>query len=124
MRGDADEISRLVISGADPDAIGDQGTTPLHVATIYGHASAVETLLRSGADPNRVDGHGNGPLWAAVYQACLARRTDNEFAIIRLLLAGGADPDHKNRYGLSPRDSADKRDADVAALFSRRGDDG
>jgi cytohesin len=117
MRGDVDEIRRLISSGADSDAVGDQETTPLHVAAIYGQAGAVEALLTAGADPNRVDGHGNGPLWAAVHQACLARRTEKEFTIVRLLLGRGADPESKNRYGLSPRDRANKGDATIIALI-------
>lgn len=115
--GDRDVVARELKSGADPNATGDQGTTPLHVAALYGHPEVVGLLLGAGADANRVDPHGNGPLWTAVHQACLARRTDGNLAIVKMLLAGGADPDHKNRYGRSSRESASLRDQIVAALF-------
>jgi ankyrin repeat protein len=115
--GDRDAVAGELAAGADPNASGDQGTTPLHVAAQNGHKEVVELLLGAGGDANRTDPHGNGPLWTAVHQACLARRTDDSLAIVTLLLAGGADPDHKNRYGRSPRESASLRDQVVAALF-------
>jgi hypothetical protein len=118
MRGDCDDIRRLLSAGADANAPGDQGCTPLHVAAVHGRSGAVDLLLGGGADPNRTDPHGNGPLWAAVHQACLARRSEANLAVVRSLLASGADPDHKNHYGRSPRDVAQERDETVAALFS------
>jgi ankyrin repeat protein len=86
--GVRDAVARELEAGADPDTAGDQGTTPLHVAAEYGHPEVVESLLGAGADANRTDPHGNGPLWTAVHQACLARRTDGNLAIVRMLLAG------------------------------------
>jgi ankyrin repeat protein len=119
--GDRDAVGRELAAGADPNAAGDQGTTPLQVAAQNGHQEVAELLLDAEADANRADPHGNGPLWNAVHQACLARRTDGNLTIVTMLLAGGADPDHKNRYGRSPRDRASLGDEVVAALF-RHGD--
>lgn len=45
-------------------------------------------------------------------------RTDGNLEVVRLLIAAGADPDHKNKHGKSPRDSANLRDKTVAALFT------
>ncbi len=144
-RNDADEIRLLLAGGADPNAAGAGGATPLHVATTYGHAAAkiasnsgspaqrlhvattyghaaaVELLLAGGADPNRTDRHGNGPLWTAVYQACRTGRTDGNLEVVRLLVVAGADPGHKNHYGRSPRDSAEHGDQFIAGLLPRRG---
>ncbi len=47
----------------------------------------------------------------------MARRSEEDLSIVRLLLAAGADPDSKNRYGRSPRDRANKGDAMVIALI-------
>jgi ankyrin repeat protein len=120
--GDSAAVAQELAAGADPNAVGDQDITPLHVAAVYGHLKVVELLLAAGADPNRTDPHGNSPLWTAVHQACLANRTDRNLAIVSRLIAGGADPDRRNRYGRSPRDSAALRDPAVMALFSRGGD--
>jgi uncharacterized protein len=118
--GDSAAVRRELVARADPNAVGDQGSSPLHVAAEYGHLDVVELLLAAGADPNQADPHGNGPLWTAVHQACLAKRTDHNLAIVSRLLAGGAYPDRANKYGRTPRDSAALRDPDVLALFGRR----
>jgi ankyrin repeat protein len=69
---------------------------------VYGRTEAIELLLAGGADPNQTDPHGNGALWTAVLSAPKEVRVE----IITRLLRAGADADHKNRYGRSPRDAA------------------
>jgi len=62
--------------------------------------------------------HGNGLLWTAVYWACRRDRTDAIVEMIEFLLRGGADPEHKNRVGKSPRDFAlEAGDDAVRSLF-------
>ncbi len=117
MAGDCVGTRRELTAGADPNALGDQGTMPLQVAIVYGLMELVDVMFGGGADFNRTDPHGNGPLWTAVHQACLASRSEAHLASVRQLLAGGADPDHQNRYGSSPRAIAIQRDDTVAALF-------
>lgn len=121
-QGDLDTVDRELVSGADPNAVGDQGSTPLHVAAEYGHLEVVERLLEAGADANRTDPHGNSPLWTAVHHACLAVRTDRNLAIVSRLLAGGADPDQMNRHGRSPRVRAALGDSAVTSLFGAEGE--
>ena len=114
--GDSDAIRRNLSAGANPNAFGDD-STPLQIATERGHSKAVELLIRARADPNLTDSYGNGPLWTAVHEATLAVRTEDNVAIVRMLLAAGANPDHKNRYGRTPREMI-HGDKVVAKLFA------
>lgn len=47
--GDARAARRLIETGAEIDAIGKGGWTPLHVATFKGHLEVVQVLLAAGA---------------------------------------------------------------------------
>jgi uncharacterized protein len=72
------------------------GYTPLHFAAEH-HAVAVATvLLDAGAAVDALDDSGNTPLWQAVFNA------NGDGAMIALLRARGADPDHANNHARSP----------------------
>lgn len=49
--GDTKDIDVLVSSGADANAAGDLGNTPLHSAVRMGKVDAARRLLELGADP-------------------------------------------------------------------------
>jgi uncharacterized protein len=49
--GQLDAVKALVNAGADVNAKGDQGATPLFNAAMGGNADVVAFLLKSGADP-------------------------------------------------------------------------
>ena len=49
--GDIDAVKILVAAGADINAKGDQGATPLFNAVISENSEVVSFLLKSGADP-------------------------------------------------------------------------
>jgi ankyrin repeat protein len=53
--GDLEAVKLLVAAGADPNAKGDQGATPLFNAVIGGNPEVVSFLLESGADPGIVN---------------------------------------------------------------------
>ena len=56
-----DIIEELLQYGANPNACGANGITPLHMAAAYGHDKIVGMLLRHGADPTWRDFRGLTP---------------------------------------------------------------
>lgn len=61
-RGEIEEISLLLNSGADIDSRGEHGYTPLHNAVEQGHLGAVIFLVERGANFARVNDDGDSPL--------------------------------------------------------------
>jgi ankyrin repeat protein len=96
-------VSDLVAAGADVDAANRRGARPLHYAVDgvpgsdrwnpVAQRDTVGRLLRLGADPDAVDANGTTPLLRAVRNRCASA--------VEALLAGGADPDIRNRRGSS-----------------------
>lgn len=108
--GDTGGLRVLLGGGADPEAAGSAGWTPLHFAAQARSPSAIEVLLAAGATVDAADGHGNTPLWRAVF--C----SQGEGATVWLLLEAGADPNRGNAHGVSPRALAGRiANYDVAA---------
>lgn len=88
-QGDASEVERLLAEGVSPDTRSSwDDATPLHVASMAGHAKVVAMLLEAGANVNarrkRMARLGPSPL----REACVNRHTD----VAALLLEAGADP--------------------------------
>jgi ankyrin repeat protein len=88
----------------DPSLInvaGPDNLTPLHIAAREGNRELVEWLIAHGADLKAIDDrHGATPLgWAAYY---------GKPAPIEALLGAGADPKHRNSYGLTPYQVAEE----------------
>ena len=81
-RGDATELSRLIQSGADLNARGGNGRTPLHVAAFAGHQPIAQALLAAGADPNLLDDQR--------YDAVTIAAVRDDPAMVRTLLDNGA----------------------------------
>lgn len=83
----------------------------LHWAALNGDAKAVESLIKRGADSKYAhEANGNTPLHAVVLGVDTYERKDrkleNRAAIIRQLIASGADVNAKNKYGETPVDWA------------------
>ena len=92
----------LAAAGANLDATDPDGTTALVMAIINAQYDLAELLLRQGADPNVADVTGMTPLYAAVNRHRLEDTVGrpnprphgrvDEPALVRALLAHGADP--------------------------------
>ena len=67
---------------------------PIMDASFRGDAARVKVLLAAGADPNVVSatGHRHRPLHRAIEFKKTHRRGSEHEAVVRILLAGGADP--------------------------------
>ena len=150
--GDTAEVERLVSAGADPNTADIDGETPLHVAARAGHHNIVRVLLEHGSQPdhqsrygltplhlavqeshadtvaalldaganvNVADAFGCTPLHDAVTQAAVTQAAG---PLVARLLAAGADPYHKNNFGVSPFDRASTGGNEaVAALLESAG---
>jgi uncharacterized protein len=130
--GDASMVRVLLAHGADPNLRGwDTPTSPLGEAVWAGNAEVVGLLLAAGADPNLPDCPPTGMLdpRSSVYREMLesAPAVPLHYAakhgredIVRLLLAGGANPRARDHRGRTPAALAlAEGHSGVAALLVR-----
>lgn len=102
-------VRMLLSAGADVHVRNMNGETALHVAVRKGPKDAVELLLRAGADVDATDEAGNTAL-------CHARTV----CVARALLQAGANPFHRNRFGITALGLAEDAHAwDVAELIEQ-----
>lgn len=91
-QGNAEELRRLIESGADINGMDSHGDTPLIVATWGKHVDCVKILLDSRVDVNKTNGEGR----TALFCAALAGHAE----ILRLLLnTPGIYVNRQNRFG-------------------------
>ena len=113
MAGNAPEVERLLGLGSEVSSQDSNGWSPLHFAAQAESAEVVESLLRAGAKIDLVDEHGNTALFRAVF------RYTTSNGVIRMLLAAGADPNLRNKHGVSPAELAQTiANTDVAKHLS------
>ena len=93
-------IVRLLLqAGADPDALDDDGRTPLHWGANNSNPMVVTHLLDAGADLNARDNKGYTALhWAAAHSG--------NGRVVKVLLDRGADPFAESNDGRTPVHSA------------------
>ena len=93
--GDLEQVRALIDAGADLDAQGDNGETPLNTAILEGHVLVASLLIDRGADIQARNKGGFTPLHAAAYV--------NAVEIAEQLLSRGADvKDQMNKAGVTP----------------------
>lgn len=102
----------LLGHGARPDIQSNDGTTPLMLAAQIGWRDGAEALLARRANVNLANNRGETPLIYAVQR--------NDVAMVRFLMASGADPDQSDSVaGYSAIDYAtqDRRRAAVLQVL-------
>ncbi len=114
------EIVRLSLAaGADLKSTNRYGGTALIPAAHHGHVETVRELLKTAIDVNHVNNLG----WTALLEAVIlgdggSRHTE----IVRLLLAGGANPNIADRQGATALEHARSRGfAEISALLVAAG---
>src|SRR5690606_3341909 len=83
-------VRYLVAKGADPEAKGQRGSTPLHWAAVAESPRALSILIQAGAALDPVDDADRTPLDWAILQ--------RKIGGLRVLLAAGADIGRVNRH--------------------------
>ena len=107
--GDRAKVEALILKGADVNAKGEFGQTPLHGAAIWGHKDVAEYLIYKGANVNARENNGKTPLHKA------ALFVDKEVA--ELYISKGADVNAKDNSGMTPLHGAAMFGRMVAAEF-------
>ena len=90
------EIVELLL--ADKASLKRKGRSALHAAAGQGHCDIVLKLIAAGIKVNVTDSDKCTPLFEAV--------ANKHPEVIKSLLEKGADPIHKNRFGLTPSELA------------------
>lgn len=101
VKGDLNEVERLIAEGAKVNAKDKDGNTPLHSAVINGHATVTALLIAKGAKVKEKNKTGYTPLHAAAYHG--------EKAAAELLIAKGAKVNVKDKYGRTPLTLAESK---------------
>ncbi|XP_037095125.1 ankyrin repeat domain-containing protein 50 [Syngnathus acus] len=137
-------MSTLLIEKGEPplESTDSEGRTALHVASWRGNVDVVDLLLKHGANPNAQDAEGRPPLhsvaWtrhADVGRRLLSARTisidlachqgatalsiaaqQGHADVVAVLLEGGANPEHVDKYGRTPVTVA-KRNGHVKVVW-------
>ena len=68
LAAEVSDVTRCLQAGADLEARGAGGLTPLHLAVLSGNAEAIEALLRAGPDLEPRSEDGTTPLHAGAWR--------------------------------------------------------
>ena len=119
VRGNVALARVLVAAGANVNASNQHGGNCIIPAAERGHVEIVREMLKTKINVNHVNRLG----WTALLEAViLGSGGAAHQEIVKLLLAGGADPNIADRDGVTPLDHARKRNfAAIAALIEKAG---
>ena len=95
-----EEIQRLLELGADIDIQNYKGKTGLHCASKAGFLKVINLLIENGANVDATDDDGETPLFEAIRSTI--KSGEKQRAALEALLVKGADPNVRNRKGLTP----------------------
>ncbi|XP_045510475.1 ankyrin repeat domain-containing protein 12 isoform X13 [Colias croceus] len=98
IRGDHEQVKKLIDQGQDPDVTDFAGWTPLHEACSYGWLQVVMVLVNGGANVNAKGLDDDTPLHDAA--------TSGNLKMVKFLIEHGAEPFVKNTKGKAPLDYA------------------
>ena len=114
--GNADSVRNLAKSGADVNAIDENGDTAVVIASANGHKEAVAALIESGANINQSDGKGETAIAAAI------RAQNSE--MVKTLYEKGADLNQAVKSGETPLMLASQLGlGDIAQFLTQAGVD-
>lgn len=131
-QGNTDLLEAFYNAGVSPDVADEKGYTALILSAYHGHSATVEYLItHAHADPCQEDNKGNSALMGAIFKGHLtvakklmftdcAVDTQNQQgqtalmfaslfdrqALVKELIAKGANPQHKDKSGNSVADIA------------------
>ena len=119
-RGDNGEhpnaIFGLLALGADIDVQNYKGKTGLHCAAKAGFLKVINLLIEKGATIDATDNDGETPLFEAIRSTI--KSGEKQRAALEALLVKGANPNVKNRKGLTPLQVAQRmRRADAGKVI-------
>jgi uncharacterized protein len=89
--------------GARMDQQNIDGNTPLHLAAANMDIEAARILLERGAAVGLQNKFGNQVLWAALMEAIKVVNLPQGYELLEMILKRGADRDHRNHAGMTPR---------------------
>ncbi len=95
--GNVEAIEQHIAAGADLNAKGPNGSTPLIMAAVYGQTEAVRLLVKNGAELEARNNQGATALLTASF-FCYPE-------IVKLLLDNGAEVNAQNSIGQTPLDT-------------------
>ncbi len=88
--GHATCVELLIARGANVNAVGSRGYTPLHAAAAAGNEEIITVLMQAGAAVNPLNKKGQTPLDVAQIDVCGPRDKDRTQKVIDLLISRGA----------------------------------
>jgi len=116
-RDDAMAIDAAIAAGADMNARGSGGQTPLMMASLQGKVKALKALLNQGADANIGEADGYTPMHGAAFQG--------RAEAAQVLIAHGINARDMHEDGFEPIQRAcwgtEKRHTDTVSSFLRHG---